>query len=241
MGIKTFPPFLPYDFMSLGERLSFEGVYKMDSAKILAKRMLKSLNADDSGFLVSIAQGMLSFPVSMYYLGYDFLDTTHRHSNFDDRVRMANMLKRGMSVNQEAQKIVNVVVREFMSKVNMDNVQGIAQNFTGVMAGKFIFAELTGIKLGAAISSQIMVSFASGVVLGSVLTIGAETSRAIYTARKLENQNPALYYRLKGMGDLDLLYFLVEDKLKPFIDACSMADVNKQEFNEMCKYFFGGL
>lgn len=213
----------------------------MDSAKSLAKRMLKSLDVGDSGFLASVAQGMLSFPVSMYYLGYDFMDTTHRHSNFDDRVRMANMLKRGISVHQEAQKIVNAVIREFMSKVNMDSIQGIAQNFTGVMAGKFIFAELTGVKLGAAVSSRIITSFAAGVVIGSALTIGAETSRAIYTARKLENQNPALYYRLKSMGDLDLLYFLVEDKLKPFLDACSVADVNKHEFNEVCKYFFGGL
>lgn len=213
----------------------------MDSAKSLAKRMLKSLDVGDSGFLASVAQGMLSFPVSMYYLGYDFMDTTHRHSNFDDRVRMANMLKRGISVHQEAQKIVNAVIREFMSKVNMDSIQGIAQNFTGVMAGKFIFAELTGVKLGAAVSSRIMTSFAAGVIIGSGLTIGAETSRAIYTARKLENQNPALYYRLKSMGDLDLLYFLVEDKLKPFLDACSVADVNKHEFNEVCKYFFGGL
>ncbi|MFZ5308191.1 hypothetical protein [Enterobacter asburiae] len=213
----------------------------MDSAKSLAKRMLKSLDVGDSGFLASVAQGMLSFPVSMYYLGYDFMDTTHRHSNFDDRVRMANMLKRGISVHQEAQKIVNAVIREFMSKVNMDSIQGTAQNFTGVMAGKFIFAELTGVKLGAAVSTRIMTSFAAGVVIGSALTIGAETSRAIYTARKLENQNPALYYRLKSMGDLDLLYFLVEDKLKPFLDACSVADVNKHEFNEVCKYFFGGL
>ncbi|HED2513907.1 TPA: hypothetical protein R4Y75_003166, partial [Enterobacter asburiae] len=194
----------------------------MDSAKSLAKRMLKSLDVGDSGFLASVAQGMLSFPVSMYYLGYDFMDTTHRHSNFDDRVRMANMLKRGISVHQEAQKIVNAVIREFMSKVNMDSIQGIAQNFTGLMAGKFIFAELTGVKLGAAVSTRIMTSFAAGVVIGSALTIGAETSRAIYTARKLENQNPALYYRLKSMGDLDLLYFLVEDKLKPFLDACSV-------------------
>lgn len=203
--------------------------------------MLKSLDVGDSGFLASVAQGMLSFPVSMYYLGYDFMDTTHRHSNFDDRVRMANMLKRGISVHQEAQKIVNAVIREFMSKVNIDSIQGMAQNFTGVMAGKFIFAELTGVKLGAAVSTRIMTSFAAGVVIGSALTIGAETSRAIYTARKLENQNPALYYRLKSMGDLDLLYFLVEDKLKPFLDACSVADVNKHEFNEVCKYFFGGL
>jgi len=78
-------------------------------------------------------------------------------------------------------------------------------------------------------------------VIGSVMSIGAETSRAIYTAKKLENQTPALYHRLRSMGDLDLLYFLVEDKIKPFIDACRMADVNRKEFNQMCKYFFGGL
>jgi hypothetical protein len=47
----------------------------------------------------------------------------------------------------------------------MDSIQGIAQNFTGVMAGKFIFAELTGVKLGAAVSTRIMTSFAAGVVI----------------------------------------------------------------------------
>jgi len=131
----------------------------MDSAKTLAKKMLKSLDVEDSGLLASIAHGMLTFPVSMYYLGYDFLDTAHRSSNFDDRVRMTNLLKRGMSINQETQRIVNAVISEFMTKVNMENIQGIAQNFTGVMAGKFIFAELTGVKLGAAISSRIMASW----------------------------------------------------------------------------------
>ncbi|ARJ42641.1 hypothetical protein B1H58_11790 [Pantoea alhagi] len=213
----------------------------MDSAKKLAKRMLKSLEIDDTGLLASVAHGMLTFPVSMYYLGHDFLDTANRNSNFDDRVRMANLLKRGMSVNQEVQRLVNAIINDFITKVNMDNVQGIAKNFTGVMAGKFIFAELTGIKLGAAISSRIMASFAAGLVIGSVMTIGAETSRAIYTARKLENQHPALYYKLRSMGDLDLFYFLVEDKVKPFLDACSMADINRNAFNEVCKYFFGGL
>lgn len=46
----------------------------MDSAKSLAKRMLKSMDAADSGFLASVAQGKLSFPVSMYYPGYDAMD-----------------------------------------------------------------------------------------------------------------------------------------------------------------------
>lgn len=43
------------------------------------------------------------------------------------------------------------------------------------------------------------------------------------------------------MGDLDLLYFLVEDVVKPFEKACEISDVKPDEFNEICQYFFGGL
>ncbi|MEN3751934.1 hypothetical protein ABC733_02105 [Mangrovibacter sp. SLW1] len=206
-----------------------------------SQKMLRTLKVDDAGFMSSVAQGVISFPVSMFYLGYNFMDTSNRIANFDDRVRMADLMKRGISVNQEAQKIITIVIQKFMLRVDMEIIQDIAKNLSGLMIGKFIFAELTGINLGAAISSRIMVSFTAGMVTGSLLTIGAETSRAIYTARQLSDQYPALYNQLRSTGDLDLLYFLVEDKVKPFLDACHMADINRNEFNELCRYFFGGL
>ncbi|MDX6018869.1 hypothetical protein SIL08_00975 [Scandinavium sp. V105_16] len=86
-----------------------------------------------------------------------------------------------------------------------------------------------------------MTALFAGTVIGSLLTIGAESSRAIYTSRYFCEKNPKAYYKLRGMGDLDLLYFLVEDTVKPFEQACRISEYNKEEFNDICKYFIGGL
>lgn len=85
------------------------------------------------------------------------------------------------------------------------------------------------------------VRFFAGSLAGLLLSVGAETSRAIYTSRYLKRRNPVLHDKLQNLGDLDLLYFLVEDIVKPFETACMVSDKNPAEFNKICEYFFGGL
>jgi len=46
---------------------------------------------------------------------------------------------------------------------------------------------------------------------------------------------------LERLGDLDFLYYLVEDIVKPFETACDISDRNSAEFDKICEYFFGGL
>ena len=103
------------------------------------------------------------------------------------------------------------------------------------------FTELTGVKLGEAIASRGVSAFFAGSLAGLLLSVGAETSRAIYTSRYLKRRNPVLHDKLQNLGDLDLLYFLVEDIVKPFETACMVGDKNPAEFNKICEYFFGGL
>lgn len=81
----------------------------------------------------------------------------------------------------------------------------------------------------------------AGSLAGLLLSVGAETSRAIYTSRYLKRRNPVLHDKLQNLGDLDLLYFLVEDIVKPFETARMVGDKNPAEFNKICEYFFGGL
>lgn len=81
----------------------------------------------------------------------------------------------------------------------------------------------------------------AGSLAGLLLSVGAETSRAIYTSRYLKRRNPVLHDKLQNLRDLDLLYFHVEDIVKPFETACMASDKNPAEFNKICEYFFGGL
>lgn len=210
----------------------------MDSAKEIARDMLDAINIDGSGFFGAVAKGFISFPVSFYYLGYDFMDTEHRSENFDDKMRIAKLIKSGTINREVIEKIIGIFMNDFSSRINIAN---LVRNIAGSSIGKVLFSQLTGVNLGNVIATRVVAAFLSGTANGAFITVGAETSRAIYTSRYLRERNPIIYYKLQGLGDLDLLYFLVEDTVKPFERACTVSDQNPEEFNKICEYFFGGL
>ncbi|PJR52512.1 hypothetical protein CWM58_05135 [Klebsiella sp. H-Nf2] len=213
----------------------------MDSAKEIARDMLEAINVDGSGFWGAVAKGFISFPVSLGYLGYDFIDTEHRRENLDDKFRLARLIKKGGFNRGIIEQVISVSLEGFISRINIEKPAAIVKNISGSFAGKMVFTEMTGVKLGEAIASRGVSAFFAGSLAGLLLSIGAETSRAIYTSRYLKRRNPVLHDKLQSLGDLDLLYFLVEDIVKPFETACMVGDKNPAEFNKICEYFIGGL
>ncbi|MFM1348787.1 hypothetical protein WFP14_19790 [Yersinia proxima] len=210
----------------------------MDSAKEIARDMLDAINVDGSGFFGAVAKGFISFPVSFYYLGYDFIDTEHRSENFDDKMRIGRLVKSGTVNRDLIQGVISEFIKQFISRVDIEKT---IKNISGTITGKIAFSQISGISLGYALTESAVAAFFSGAVVGGFIYIGAEASRAIYTSRYLRESNPELYEKLKKMGDLDLVYFLVEDVVKPFEKACTVSDQNPEEFNKICEYFFGGL
>ncbi|MBW8248848.1 hypothetical protein [Enterobacter mori] len=213
----------------------------MDSAKEIARDMLEAINIKGDGFLGVVGKGIISLPVSLGYMGYDFIDTEHRRENQDDKFRMARLVKKGIFNRDVIEVIINASLEGFVSRVNLEKIGSIVKNVSGNLAGKMAFAELTGVKLGEAIASRGVTAFFAGSFAGLLLSVGAETSRAIYTSRFLKDRNPVLHEKLKAQGDLDLLYFLVEDIVKPFEKACEISNTDSEKFNQICKHFFGGL
>ncbi|MEX0535551.1 hypothetical protein AB3X28_25190 [Raoultella terrigena] len=210
----------------------------MDSAKEIAKDMLEAINIDGSGFISAVAKGIISLPVSLAYLSYDFIDTEYRRENQDDKFRLAMLVK---TITFDKETIYNVIkpfIDDFVSRVDISSV---GLQITGSSVGKTLFSQLTGVQLGYVISERATTALFAGTVVGSLLSIGAETSRAIYTSRYLRGRNPKIYYKLKNMGGMDLLYFLVEDIVKPFEMAFAIGEYNPEEFNRICKCFFGDL
>lgn len=210
----------------------------MDSAKEIARDMLEAINVDRSGFWGAIAKGFISLPVSFGYLGYDFMDVEHRRENLDDKFRIAQLIKRTTFNKIIVESVINVFVSDFVSRIDMPS---LGVEMAGSRVGKIFFAQWTGIKLGYVISERAVTALFAGTVIGGLLSIGAETSRAIYTSRYLRERNPEAYYKLKRMGDLDLIYFIVEDAVRPFERACRISELNSVEFDRICRYFFGGL
>lgn len=77
--------------------------------------------------------------------------------------------------------------------------------------------------------------FLASAGMTGVLSVGAAISRSVYTSDELLNLNRDVYNELRGAGDLDLLYFLVEDNLKPFIEEinhqASHGSIDKEIFD----------
>lgn len=196
----------------------------MDGAKELAKDMLEAINIDDSGFIVALTKGLISFPVSMGYLAYDFMDTEHHRANADDKYRFARLINK-VGFNKELiGQVVGVFINDFSSRLDFSLM---VEKIVGDSAGRMIFSELTGVKIGYVISNRLVTAFFSGACIGSLLTLGAEVSRAIYTSRYLAARSPGHYQKLKDMGDLDLLYFLIEDLVSPFEKAIELHNTNE--------------
>lgn len=196
----------------------------MDGAKELAKDMLEAINIDDSGFIAALTKGLISFPVSMGYLAYDFMDTEHHRANADDKYRFARLINK-VGFNKELiGQVVGVFINDFSSRLDFSLM---VEKIVGDSAGRMIFSELTGVKIGYVISNRLVTAFFSGACIGSLLSLGAEVSRAIYTSRYLAARSPGHYQKLKDMGDLDLLYFLIEDLVSPFEKAIELHNTNE--------------
>lgn len=210
----------------------------MDNAKKIAREMLDAIKVDGSGFIAAVAKGFISLPDRPGYRGYDVIDTEHRRENRDDKFRLARLIETTVFNRRVLQNVINVFINDFSSRWEP---YVIARDSGGAFAGKMLFSQLSGIKLGGVISERILSAILSGVMVSAVISIGAEASRAIYTARYLRQRNPTAYYTLQALGDLDLLYFIVEDSVKPFEKACAIGDVNAAEFNTICQYFLDGI
>lgn len=216
----------------------------MEGAKDLAKDMLAALDLENEGMLVAYLKGIIDFPVNMYFLGYDFIHTEDRAQNRDDNMRIAELVHRATSkknLNFIA-KAVEVFIDDFMEHVNMQEIlKNMAENTLSSALGSYTFSELTGLKTGQLISSKIVPSIMFSMSVSALLTIGGAASRAIHTSRMLRTSNYEVYRKLRSLGDLDLLYFAIKDRIAPFEKATRISRENPALFNQTVEYFFKGL
>ncbi len=69
--------------------------------------------------------------------------------------------------------------------------------------------------------------------MGNILLMGGMAERSIYTSRALQQSNPEIYYALHRKN-YNLLYFLVEPLLEPFVEALRVKRTQGQpEFDKI--------
>ncbi|WP_230472622.1 hypothetical protein [Gibbsiella quercinecans] len=210
---------------------------RMISAKKLADDMADAIHLDSNLFR-GFAHGFVNLPVDFYYLGRDFIDTDSRTINSYDKERMIRMVKHGMASRQSLEKVIRLFLDNFIKHVDLQKVKELSAKGGGNFLGRMAFNQLVSGNMGYILSSKLIPRLVTGLTIGSILSVGAAMSRSVYVARDLQCRNPAAYNMLRRLGDLDLLYFIVADKTRPFEDAVALWSTDRNKFHQTCCYFF---
>lgn len=198
----------------------------MRSYQEIAKRIAKIILSPESA--LGFIDGMLSVPKDIGYLAFGFIDTDRRYQRETEKIRMLTAIKYGLLENHNFIKTIETVLDIFNKTVPEDKQNAIYGKTMASVAGRTITNSLIAGKLATIIAqrSSFLITLRGGLI-GNTLLIGGMVERCIYTSERLQQYNPEIYNRLRTR-DLDLLYFLVEPALNPFVDALKIRNTQGQ-------------
>lgn len=189
----------------------------MRSYQEIARRIAKIILSPESA--IGFIDGVLSVPKDIGYLAFGFIDSDSRYQRESEKIRMLSAIKYGLLENHNFIRTIETVLENFNKIVPEDKQNAIYGKTMTSVAGRTITNSLIAGKLATSIAqrSSFLIALRGGII-GNTLLIGGMVERCIYTSERLQQYNPDIYNRLRTR-DLDLLYFLVEPALNPFVDA----------------------
>lgn len=198
----------------------------MRSYQEIARRIAKIILSPESA--LGFVDGVLSVPKDIGYLAFGFIDTDSRYQRETEKIRMLTAIKYGLLENHNFIKTIETVLDIFNKTVPEDKQNAIYGKTMASVAGRTITNSLIAGKLATIIAqrSSFLITLRGGLI-GNTSLIGGMVERCIYTSERLQQYNPEIYNRLRTR-DLDLLYFLVEPALNPFVDALKIRNTQGQ-------------
>ncbi len=147
---------------------------------------------------------------------------------------MAGAIKYGILENENFVKTIETVLDKFNASIPEDKKDSIYSQVTFALVGRTVTNSVIAGRLAIAISQRSSLFVAArGGVIGNTLLLGGMAQRSIYTSESLRQTDPEIYYPLRAYN-YDLLYFLVEPVLEPFIEALRVKKTKGQpEFNKI--------
>lgn len=162
---------------------------------------------------------MLSVPKDIGYLAYGFIDTDSRYIRETERIRIVTAIRYGILKNHNFIKTIEIVFEAFNQYVPQEKQNSIYSKTLFSIGGRTTTNSLISGRLAQAIAqnSGFFVGI-RGSVVGNVLLAGGMAERSIYTSLRLQTYAPEVYKALRA-HNYDLLYFLLEPALQPFVEA----------------------
>ncbi|MFZ4835489.1 hypothetical protein [Rouxiella sp. Mn2063] len=192
----------------------------MPSNVDIAKRIAKILLSPETA--VGLINGILSVPTDIGYLAFGFIDTDSRRLRETDKIRMVSAIRYGILENQNIKNTIETVLRLFNKDVPEEKQNAMYSKTTAAIAGRTLTNSIISSKLAAIITqrSTVFIKIKGGLI-GNVLLAGGMAERSVYTSERLQLNSPEVYSALRPQN-YDLLYFLAEPVLNPFVEALNV-------------------
>lgn len=133
------------------------------------------------------------------------------------------------------------MVEQYIKRLNEQQLEKMLVKMGGSAVGSITFKYLFVDAIVSRFFSRVIPQFLFSAGMTGIITIGASVSRSIYTSRDLMKKNKEMYALLRGAGDLDLLYFLLEDNIDPWLDAIALQQNNSPLAKEVFTKFVEGI
>ncbi|MFP2515077.1 hypothetical protein [Buttiauxella agrestis] len=209
----------------------------MNSETGIAEGLYYTINGETPGVVSGFIDGILEIPEDIGYIAYDFIDSENRYNNNNDKIRLMFLVKKGGVNKDSLAEIIKVILIKYYSLLTSEQKSQLQYKIGGQITGKLVFTTQALSKFLQIFIDKLLIRTSVGLISTSILTLGAMQSKAVYSSRDLLNRNPNIYWELRGLGDLDLLYFILEDKLKSFEDAILLHDKDRSAFNNVMKHY----
>ncbi|GAA3894209.1 hypothetical protein GCM10022405_19640 [Gibbsiella dentisursi] len=160
----------------------------------------------------------MDIPEDLWSLTKDFFDTDNRWRNQTDKIRLMNLIKKGVT-SEDVRRLMNIVIRKYLSGLNEEQSKKMLIKIAGGQIGSLAFKAIFVNELISLFATRIIPKFLVSAGITGILSIGASVSRSIYASYELKDINQSVYNELRAAGDLDLLYFLLEEYINPYLQA----------------------
>ncbi|MDQ1211455.1 hypothetical protein FJP62_03620 [Pantoea vagans] len=206
---------------------------------------------DASNIAKGIWDSIKGLPQSVYYgakrtyistgaVGYD-----RKLRNERETERFYQVVKSLVRNEEPLRRLVTTVITEFYRKLDDEGKQTIhnqlaygAGRFSGRLGGQIFVSQTVAMAIirnsRSSYAYKALYRFGASFTISTALWQGLIEEAAL-GSRRLQNHYNAMYWKVQPQG-LDMIYFVVEDQLKPYLDfIISHPQTCKGINNEICK------
>jgi len=192
----------------------------MSNYEKIATRIADIIISPDSA--LGFIHGALSVPVDLGYMAHGVFDTDSHYSHETETIRIIHTIDNRILNYDRILGAIEIVFSKFDQYVSESKQNKIYSRGSFSVIGRTVTNSVISSTIAKAVAQRAGWTVAlRGGIVGNILLIGGMKERCIRTSVQLSIDEPEFYQELR-VKDYDLLYFMFEPALKPFVEALTV-------------------